>query len=223
MDSECIFLGWSRGGVSLYTSASFVPRSSDIHHLSSCHIDTAWLWPYSVTQQKTARSWATQIDLMERYPEHRFACSQAQQWKWLEQVCLRFLSPGFPLSTLPLCVINTPPRSNTPRSSNASRRRWRQRSSTRSAARGSSTTRICPLARRLSGRCCTGSGTSRVVLVSGEPLRLSLQRGRLMKMTCRCETGWLPDSFGLTGALPQLLRGAGEFPFFVLCSSVVLG
>lgn len=25
----------------------------------------------------------------------------------------------------------------------------------------------------------------------------------------RCETAWLPDSFGLTGALPQLIRGAG--------------
>ena len=38
--------------------------------------------------QKTARSWSTQVDLMERYPEHRFACSQAQQFKWLEQVFL---------------------------------------------------------------------------------------------------------------------------------------
>ncbi|KAJ7798165.1 glycosyl hydrolases family 38 N-terminal domain-containing protein [Mycena olivaceomarginata] len=52
--------------------------------IGHCHIDTAWLWPYSVTQQKTARSWATQLDLMARYPEHRFACSQAQQFKWLE-------------------------------------------------------------------------------------------------------------------------------------------
>lgn len=25
---------------------------------------------------------------MERYPEHRFACSQAQQFKWLEEVNL---------------------------------------------------------------------------------------------------------------------------------------
>lgn len=25
-------------------------------------------------------------DLMNRYPEHRFACSQAQQFKWLEQL-----------------------------------------------------------------------------------------------------------------------------------------
>ena len=31
-----------------------------------------------------ARSWANQCDLMDRYPEHRFTCSQAQQYKWLE-------------------------------------------------------------------------------------------------------------------------------------------
>ncbi|KAG5338322.1 hypothetical protein C0989_007560 [Termitomyces sp. Mn162] len=30
----------------------------------------------------------------------------------------------------------------------------------------------------------------------------------------RCETAWLPDSFGLTGALPQLIRGAGMKYFF---------
>lgn len=34
--------------------------------LSSCpflfsHIDSAWLWPFSVTQQKVARSWSTQV------------------------------------------------------------------------------------------------------------------------------------------------------------------
>ena len=54
----------------------------------SCHIDTAWLWPYRVTQQKVARSWSTQVDLMDRYPEHRFTCSSAQQYKWLEEVFL---------------------------------------------------------------------------------------------------------------------------------------
>ncbi|GLB44397.1 putative alpha mannosidase, middle domain [Lyophyllum shimeji] len=30
----------------------------------------------------------------------------------------------------------------------------------------------------------------------------------------RCDTAWLPDSFGLTGALPQLIRGAGMKYFF---------
>ncbi|RYH23034.1 hypothetical protein EON65_18355 [archaeon] len=50
------------------------------------HIDTAWLWPFSVTQQKSARSWSTQLDLMNRYPEHRFSATQAQQFKWLEEL-----------------------------------------------------------------------------------------------------------------------------------------
>ena len=25
----------------------------------------------------------------------------------------------------------------------------------------------------------------------------------------RCEISWMPDSFGMSGALPQLMRGAG--------------
>jgi alpha-mannosidase len=50
-----------------------------------CHIDTAWLWPFGETKRKVARSWATQVDLMNRYPEHHFAASQAQQYKWLKQ------------------------------------------------------------------------------------------------------------------------------------------
>ncbi len=50
-----------------------------------CHIDTCWLWPWAETKRKVARSWSSQCDLMDRYPEHRFACSQAQQYKWLEQ------------------------------------------------------------------------------------------------------------------------------------------
>lgn len=50
-----------------------------------CHIDTCWLWPWAETKRKVARSWSNQLDLMERYPELRFTCSQAQQYKWLEQ------------------------------------------------------------------------------------------------------------------------------------------
>ena len=30
----------------------------------------------------------------------------------------------------------------------------------------------------------------------------------------RCDTAWLPDSFGLPGAYPQLIRGAGMKYFF---------
>lgn len=50
------------------------------------HIDTAWLWRYTQSQQKIARSWSSQVDLMQRYPEHRFAASSAQQFDWLDQL-----------------------------------------------------------------------------------------------------------------------------------------
>ncbi|KAF9582151.1 Glycoside hydrolase, 38 vacuolar alpha mannosidase [Lunasporangiospora selenospora] len=42
-------------------------------------------WPYAETRRKTARSWSTQLRLMEDYPEYIFVCSQAQQLEWLSQ------------------------------------------------------------------------------------------------------------------------------------------
>lgn len=56
-----------------------------VYGIGHCHIDTCWLWPWAETKRKVARSWSNQCDLMDRYPEHRFTCSQAQQFKWLEQ------------------------------------------------------------------------------------------------------------------------------------------
>ncbi|KAF9892873.1 Glycoside hydrolase, 38 vacuolar alpha mannosidase [Aspergillus nanangensis] len=56
-----------------------------VYAIGHCHIDTCWLWPFAETKRKVARSWSNQCDLMDRYPEHRFTCSQAQQFKWLKQ------------------------------------------------------------------------------------------------------------------------------------------
>jgi alpha-mannosidase len=56
-----------------------------VYGIGHCHIDSCWLWPWAETKRKVARSWSNQCDLMERYPELRFCCSQAQQYKWLEQ------------------------------------------------------------------------------------------------------------------------------------------
>lgn len=56
-----------------------------VYAVGHCHIDTCWLWPWAETKRKVARSWSNQCDLMERYPEHRFVVSQAQQYKWLEK------------------------------------------------------------------------------------------------------------------------------------------
>lgn len=52
--------------------------------IGHCHIDTCWLWPWAETKRKVVRSWSNQCDLMDRYPEHRFTVSQAQQYKWLK-------------------------------------------------------------------------------------------------------------------------------------------
>ena len=59
--------------------------SPQIWAVGHCHIDTAWLWPFAETKRKVARSWSTQVDLMDRYPEHHFSASTAQQYKWLKE------------------------------------------------------------------------------------------------------------------------------------------
>lgn len=60
-------------------------KAAIVNGIGHCHIDTCWLWPWAETKRKVARSWLSQCDLMDRYPEHRFTVSQAQQYKWLEQ------------------------------------------------------------------------------------------------------------------------------------------
>lgn len=60
-------------------------KEAIVYGIGHCHIDTCWLWPWAETKRKVVRSWMSQCDLMDRYPEHRFTASQAQQFKWLKQ------------------------------------------------------------------------------------------------------------------------------------------
>ena len=48
------------------------------------HIDTAWLWPLRETVRKCARTFASAVRLMDDYPDYRFVCSQAVQYRWME-------------------------------------------------------------------------------------------------------------------------------------------
>jgi alpha-mannosidase len=48
------------------------------------HLDTAWLWPLAITRKKMAHTTATQLALLDRYPEYIFVHSQASQYEWLE-------------------------------------------------------------------------------------------------------------------------------------------
>lgn len=61
-------------------------KEAIVSGIGHCHIDTCWLWPWDETKRKVARSWSNQCDLLDRYKEHRFCASQAQQYKWLEQL-----------------------------------------------------------------------------------------------------------------------------------------
>src|SRR3954469_1068333 len=63
-------------------------NGSSAHELSAighAHIDTAWLWPLEETYRKMVRTFSSQTAYMERYPEFRFACSQAQQYAWVKE------------------------------------------------------------------------------------------------------------------------------------------
>ncbi|KAG6879102.1 hypothetical protein C0992_005185 [Termitomyces sp. T32_za158] len=154
--------GWEEMGASVYEEGTAPPQVWGIAVISTRR---GTLWPYRVTQQKVARSWSTQVDLMDRYPEHRFTCSSAQQYKWLEQL--------YP-----------------------------------------------PLFARVKERIAQGTfdpvGGAWVEndanMPSGEALVRQFlfgQRYFASRFGVRCRTAWLPDSFGVTGALPQLVRGAG--------------
>ncbi|KAJ2172338.1 Glycoside hydrolase, 38 vacuolar alpha mannosidase, partial [Coemansia sp. RSA 560] len=61
------------------------PASHQVYAIGNCHIDTAWLWPFAETRRKTARSWSTQLNLMDSFEEYRFTASQAQQFEWLKE------------------------------------------------------------------------------------------------------------------------------------------
>lgn len=62
------------------------PGSATICHATGhAHIDTAWLWPIRETRRKCIRSFSNVLRLMDRFPDFRFLCSQAQQYAFIEQ------------------------------------------------------------------------------------------------------------------------------------------
>lgn len=64
------------------------PAYASAHRITAvghAHIDSAWLWPVRETVRKCARTFANVVDLMDRHPQFRFACSSAQQFAWIKQ------------------------------------------------------------------------------------------------------------------------------------------
>ncbi len=61
------------------------PAAIDVFGIGHAHIDTAWLWPVRETIRKCGRTFASQINLIERYPDYCFGASQAQLYAFTKQ------------------------------------------------------------------------------------------------------------------------------------------
>ena len=53
--------------------------------LGHAHLDLAWLWPVADTWQAAERTFASALDLMERFPEFYFAHSTPALYAWLQR------------------------------------------------------------------------------------------------------------------------------------------
>ncbi len=49
------------------------------------HIDTGWLWPVRETIRKCARTFASQLDNLDRYPGYVFGASAPQHYAWMKE------------------------------------------------------------------------------------------------------------------------------------------
>ena len=58
--------------------------SHTITAVGHAHIDTAWEWPLREARRKVARTWSTQLALMDTYPDYVFAASQPAQYEWMK-------------------------------------------------------------------------------------------------------------------------------------------
>jgi len=61
------------------------PPAARVQVLGHAHLDLAWLWPVADTWQAAERTFASALDLMERFGELHFAHSTPALFAWLEQ------------------------------------------------------------------------------------------------------------------------------------------
>ncbi|XP_035191627.1 alpha-mannosidase 2C1 isoform X3 [Oxyura jamaicensis] len=169
-----------------------------IHAMGHCHIDSAWLWPYEETIRKCARSWVTVIRLMESNPEFTFVCSQAQQFEWV-----RSWYPGLYAQIQDyvakgrfIPVGGTWVEMILPGQGDSG---WEWGCPQEPSPRAWLGSRdvLCPQ----DGNLPSGEAMVRQFLQGQRFFRE--QFGRI------CSEFWLPDTFGYSAQLPQLMRGCG--------------
>lgn len=136
-----------------------------ISAIGHAHLDLAWLWPIRETIRKGARTFATALRLMERYPDYQFGASQPQLYDWMKQ-------------RYPKLYGRVKER--------VREGRWEPQ-----------------------GAMWVESDTN---VPGGESLVRQLLYGKRFfreEFGQEMKTLWMPDVFGYTASLPQLLRKAG--------------
>lgn len=68
-----------------YEKRASLPPVAVANCVGHTHIDVAWLWDLCQTRHKAARSFATVLNLMDRYPEYRFMSSQPVLYHMVKQ------------------------------------------------------------------------------------------------------------------------------------------
>ncbi len=60
--------------------------ASDLHvsAVGHAHIDTAWLWPVRESIRKCARTFSSQLAIIDKYPEYIFGASQPQHYQFVK-------------------------------------------------------------------------------------------------------------------------------------------
>ena len=76
---------WNPGILAALYEHTNATRVHEVVAIGHAHIDTAWLWPLAESYRKCVRTFSTATRYMDEYPEYRFACSQAQQYAWIEE------------------------------------------------------------------------------------------------------------------------------------------
>ena len=61
------------------------PGDMDVTAVGHAHIDTGWLWPVRETIRKSGRTFASQLWLIDRYPDYVFGASQPQHYAMVKE------------------------------------------------------------------------------------------------------------------------------------------
>lgn len=56
-----------------------------VYAVGHAHMDLAWLWPIRETKRKLARTFATALSNIEKYPWYIFGASQPQGYEWMKE------------------------------------------------------------------------------------------------------------------------------------------